>query len=131
VAEDAAAVDEAEPEEIEPEGDGEPEEDGEPGWFGVRCIFRWSDPPTYEERLTLWEADSLDQAIEKAEQEAVAYATQLRSEYLQIAQAYWIGPDRPGEGAELFSLLRDSELDADDYIDAFYDTGSERMRTTD
>jgi len=81
--------------------------------------------------MTLWQADSLDEAIEKAEKEAYAYADQLRSEYLQIAQAYWIGPDQPAEGAELFSLLRDSDLDGDDYIDAFYDTGSERQRTTD
>ena len=109
----------------------EAEQDGDPGWFAVRCIFRWANSSTYEERMTLWPADSLDEAIEKAENEAYAYADQLRSEYLQIAQAYWIGADPPSAGAELFSLLRDSELDGDDYIDAFYDTGSERQRTTD
>jgi hypothetical protein len=104
--------------------------EGEPGWFGVRCIFRWSQPPTYEERITLWEAESLDEAIAKAEAEAATYAERLDSEYLDIAQAYWIGPAQPANGSETFSLMRDSELDADDYLDTFYDTGQERQRTT-
>lgn len=101
------------------------------GWYGVRCIFRWTQPSTYEERVTLWEADSLDDAIAKAESEARVYAGRLTSEYLDIAQAYWIGPERPQAGSEVFSLMRDSTLDSDDYLDAFYDTGRERQRTAD
>jgi pentatricopeptide repeat protein len=108
---------------------GEDGSDGEPGWFGVRCVFRWSRPPTYEERITLWQAASLDDAIARAEQEAAGYAERLGSEYLEIAQAYWIGADRPEEGSEVFSLMRDSDLEPDDYLDAFYDTGNERQRT--
>lgn len=103
--------------------------EGEPGWFGVRCIFRWSQPPTYEERITLWRADSLDDAIAKAEADAAAYAGRLGSEYLDIAQAYWIGSGQPVDGSEVFSLMRDSELEPDDYLDSFYDTGQERQRT--
>jgi len=115
----------------EPGAPGEPAApEEEPGWFGVRCIFRWSQPPTYEERITLWEATSLDDAIAKAEEEARAYANRLDSEYLDIAQAYWIGVARPTRGSEVFSLMRDSELDADEYLDSFYDTGQERQRTT-
>jgi hypothetical protein len=113
---------------------GEPEEgtepEGEPGWFGVRCVFRWAQPPTYEERITLWEAESLDDAIAMAETEAAAYARRLDSEYLEIAQAYWIGPSRPAHGSEAFSLMRDSELEPDEYLDTFFDTGQERQRTT-
>lgn len=101
------------------------------GWFGVRCVFRWSSPSTYEERITLWEAGSLDDAIAKAEAEARTYASRLDSEYLDIAQAYWIGTDRPAEGSEVFSLMRDSTLDSDEYLDAFYDTGRERQRSAD
>lgn len=104
---------------------------GEPGWFGVRCVFRWSQPATYEERITLWEAESLDQAIAMAEDEAQTYAERLSGDYLQIAQAYWIGATRPGAGSAVFSLMRDSELGPDDYLDTFYDTGRERQQTTD
>lgn len=110
-------------------GGGDDGPDGEPGWFGVRCVFRWSRPPTYEERITLWRAGSLDDAIARAEQEAAGYAERLGSEYLEIAQAYWIGAERPDEGSEVFSLMRDSDLEPDDYLDAFYDTGNERQRT--
>lgn len=123
--EGSAGVD-GEDDEVDIEDDG-PE--GEPGWFGVRCVFRWSQPPTYEERITLWQASSLDDAIARAEHEAAGYATRLGSEYLEIAQAYWIGPNRPDEGSEVFSLMRDSDLEPDDYLDTFYDTGQERQRT--
>jgi hypothetical protein len=101
---------------------------GQPGWFGVRCVFRWSQPLTYEERITLWEADSLDDAIALAEVDAQAYAERLNSEYLDMAQAYWIGANRPEVGSELFSLMRDSDLDPDAYLDSFYDTGQERQQ---
>jgi len=88
-------------EEIDDEGlDDVDGSESEPGWFGVRCIFHWSEPPTYEERITLWHADSLDDAIEQAEAEAYRYAEALHSEYLQLAQAYWIGPTQPAHGAE-------------------------------
>jgi hypothetical protein len=135
---DGSTVDVDEPGRDEPLDDREPTDgeanDGEPdarGWFGVRCVFRWSRPSTYEERITLWEADSLDDAIAQAESEARAYAERLNSEFLDIAQAYWIGADRPQAGSEVFSLMRDSTLDSDDYLDAFYDTGRERQRTAD
>jgi hypothetical protein len=104
------------------------DDDGIPGWFGVRCVFRTSDPPTYEERITLWQASSLDHAIEQAEAEALAYSGLVASEYLRIAQAYWIGTEQPSRGSEVFSLLRESDLDADDYLDSFFDTGHERQR---
>ncbi len=117
--------------------DGGPAEDvgtsepgGQPGWFGVRCVFRWSQPLTYEERITLWEADSLDDAIAFAEMDAQAYAERLNSEYLQMAQAYGIGQKRPVAGSEVFSLMRDSDLDPDAYLDTFYDTGQERQQSS-
>ena len=103
---------------------------GDPGWFGVRCVFRWSQPLTYEERITIWEAESLDEAIALAEAAAQAYASRLNSEYLEMAQAYWIGPKHPDAGSEVFSLMRDSDLEPDAYLDTFYDTGQERQQSS-
>lgn len=107
-------------------------------WYAVRCIFKsnWlavldevPDGSTYyEERITIWRADSLDHAIALAEAEAVEYAEKLRpeDEYLGLAQAYNLdGP--PEHGAEVFSLLRTSSLSPDDYINAFFDTGAENQ----
>lgn len=33
----------------------------------------------------------------------------------------------PRDGAEVFSLMRDSDLEPDDYLDAFFSTGNERQ----
>lgn len=71
-------------------------------WYGVRTVFRWGDPPAYEERVLIWRAESLDDAIEQAEQEARAYTDDLGHEYLGLAQAYLIGDDVPESGDEVY-----------------------------
>ena len=66
----------------------------------------------------------------RAEAEAQTYAAAIPEEpdrYLGLAQAFALF-DAPGDGAEVFSLLRESRLAAEDYLDAFFDTGSERLR---
>jgi hypothetical protein len=35
----------------------------------------------------------------------------------------------PADGAEIFSLMRDSDLAPEDYLDSFFDTGTEGQRT--
>lgn len=88
---------------------------------------------TYEERITLWRASSADEAIERAEAEAEEYAAGIEETpvtYLGLAQCFHLF-DEPGDGAEIFSLMRDSDLDHDDYIDSFFDTGSERASDVD
>lgn len=99
------------------------------GWFGVRTICRFCRGPvtTYEERLTLWQAADLDAAIALAEGEAEAYAADLDGcVFAGLAQAYQLGGP-PGHGAEVFSLMRDSDLATGEYLDAFFDTGRERQ----
>lgn len=105
-------------------------------WFGVRCLFRLTgfarteggDPHVYEERVTLWQAASLDEAIALAETEAADYADAASgNEYLGLAQANAL-LDEPIHGAEVFSLLRESPLRPDAYLDAFFDTGTERQQ---
>lgn len=121
-----------------PTGSGQDEvvtDDGQ--WYAVRCIFRQqfledlegADASIYEERITLWRARSGDHAIELAEEEAGEYAALLEAgvEYLGLAQSYRLA-DEPGHGSEVFSLLRESELDREAYLDTFFDTGTERQR---
>lgn len=106
-------------------------------WYSVRCVLvhEWSgeDDYTYEERVTLWHASSAEVAIERAEEEVHDYAASLRddnssSSYVGLAQCYWIADD-VSSGAEIFSLMRDSALEPDEYLTRFFDTGSERQRT--
>lgn len=86
----------------------------------------------YEERVTLWSADTFEVALELAEQEANAYAAEA-GERLDLLQAFQLFDEinLPSQGLEVFSLLRESDLSADDYIDSFFDTGDERERTVD
>jgi len=78
----------------------------------------------YEERITLWKAANLDDAIAQAEAEAAEYADTLESEYVGLAQAYHLA-EKPKHGAEVFSLIRTSVLDPESYLTAFFDTGDE------
>jgi hypothetical protein len=100
------------------------------GWIAVRCVFRLNSDSTqlYEERVTLWQADELETAIVRAEAEASDYANQVDAEFLGLAQAYALA-DPLQDGAEVFSLLRASSLEPDDYLDRFFDTGTERQDT--
>ena len=109
---------------------GVPESPEEAHWYTVRCVFRSpdADPESsearYEERLTMWRAVSDHVAIELAEAEAVEHAAIAGAEYLGLAQSYRLF-EPPGEGTEVYSLIRGSELQFGDYIDRFFDTGHE------
>jgi hypothetical protein len=104
-------------------------------WYAVRCIFRCGWPPkfagrAYEERITLWRAESFDQAIERAEAEAREYAVSIidaPDAYLSLAQAYRLS-DVPADGAEVFSLVRVSKRKPKAYLERFFDTGKERQQ---
>ena len=105
-------------------------------WFAVRCIFAFEDGDggevrTYEERITLWRASRFDEAIALAEAEAAEYAAAIGEHpdaYLGLAQCYQLADD-VGDGAEVFSLMRDSRLAPTDYLNTFFDTGDERQQT--
>ncbi|MCW2526715.1 MAG: hypothetical protein JWM76_1575 [Pseudonocardiales bacterium] len=98
-------------------------------WFGVRCLFASavsdsSSEVNYEERITIWPAEGIEEAIVLAEIEAEEYATVIGVDYLGFAQAYAIA-DRIERGAEVFSLIRHSNLEPSDYVKAFFNTGDE------
>ena len=107
----------------------EPEQDDR--WYAVRSLFRFSseEDDSYEERITLWTAGSLDDALAKAEIEAREYAEFAGVTYLaDFGQAYHLADAPPRDGAEVFSLIRDSALPAKAYVDRFFSTGQERQQ---
>jgi hypothetical protein len=105
-----------------------PNESSGPQWYTVRCLFGSTrgEGFAYEERITLWCTDSFDNAISLAETDAATYAAASKVDYLDLAQVCLLS-GHPTSGAEVFSLVRDSELAADDYLDSFFDTGTERQ----
>lgn len=102
-------------------------------WFAARCIFDHrsrSQLPmkhTYEERVVLVRAESFEEAIGQAEIEAKQYAKTTEASYLGFVQAFHLH-EHPGENTEVFSLMRESNFEPNDYINAFFDTGNELQR---
>ena len=100
--------------------------------FSVRCIFKWSPRADqvlknlYEERITLWQAESLEQAIEFAESEASEYSGES-CEFLGLSQGYAMFEPSQENGIEVFSLLRESDLEPELYLKSFFESGSERQ----
>jgi hypothetical protein len=110
-----------------------PDDEATANWYGVRLVFRVLNynETMYEERITIWRANSIQEAIQLAEVEAEDYADpELKMfEYTGLAQAFkTFIPDRaPESGDEIFSLVRGSDLDTAEYLDHFFDSGTERQ----
>lgn len=113
----------------------------ETNWYTVRSVFRAQasaefapadladGESAYEERITLWQAATFDEAIDLAEAEAVEYAEFMGMEYLaDFGQAYAVADVPPRNGTEVFSLTRYSPLHAEPYLEHFFETGRERQQ---
>ena len=98
-------------------------------WYGIRTVYehvsrKQGQDRLYEERIVLIRAGSFEEALAKAEAEANSYATE-GVRFLNYSTAFRLF-DPPTDGAEVFSLMRDSRRDPKRYIDTFIDTGRER-----
>lgn len=96
----------------------------------VRCVIQLTERD-YEERITIWRTDDLDDAVAKAQAEARDYAANVGGTAIDFAQSYGSDEDPTEDGAEVFSLIRQSEMPPRQYIDHFFDTGMEFIRRDD
>lgn len=110
-------------------GEGVAPETSEPMWFSVRCLLGFDGG--FEERTTLWRARSHDQASAMAGEDSELYAGVLRARHVGVVGAFLLAEDSLGPGSELFSLRRDSDLSADDYLRRFLVTGAEHPAMVD
>jgi hypothetical protein len=101
-------------------------------WYAARCIFcdeRSGTLKTYEERVILLWAESEEQAIRLAEEEAQEYAAGSPGcSYTGFLDLFHLFDEEIGHRAEVFSLMRSSDLNQNDYLNRYYDTGSEHSR---
>ncbi|MEU5883245.1 hypothetical protein [Spirillospora sp. NPDC047279] len=98
-------------------------------WFAVRCIIKDDNAGTYEERITIWRAASFDEAVILAEREIDEYTSSLDGVfYVGLAQAFRM-EGVPDQGSEVFSLIRESDLEPNEYLSSYFSTGSEKQGT--
>jgi hypothetical protein len=99
-------------------------------WYGVRLVYQLAGSARqhYEERVIVVRAEDFDNAIARAEalsKQNYEFETTI---YVGYAMAFNI-VDEQGEtlpeGVEVFSLMRESELQPEAYLDRFHDTGNE------
>lgn len=102
-------------------------------WYGVRLVYQLiSDSGNaFEERVLIVRAADFDSAIERAEQISRDDYENESTIYTKYAIAFHVfdeNGDALGEGVEVFSLVRHSDLPVKDYLDQFHDTGNECAR---
>ncbi|WP_254511951.1 DUF4288 domain-containing protein [Anatilimnocola floriformis] len=101
-------------------------------WYGAKCIFLHAkgagrSKQFYEERVVLIKAENFDKAVSRAEVMAEEYAKGLDGcAYAGFMNVFHIFDEQIGDGTEVYSLMRKSDLSKDEYLDKFYDTGAER-----
>ncbi|WP_203831759.1 DUF4288 domain-containing protein, partial [Catellatospora citrea] len=106
-------------------------------WYSARTFYRWQtwENRPFEERVVLFRATSLDEAIELAERESAEYAREGEHEVLDMVQAYRIsdmfsdGDEEMGAGTEVFSKLHALDLPANAFLDR-YDSGPAHTQTS-
>lgn len=94
-------------------------------WYAVRCLLKDESNTIYEERTILVRAASDHEAIEKAEKDALKHAKILNMEYQFYADSYHLSDENIGEYTEVFSLMRESDIDRDAYVNRYLDSGNE------
>ena len=102
----------------------------EASWFGAKTLYRWpnsyseagSGAYVYEERVIVLRARDTYEAIVRAEQEAVRYASAAAdgTEYLGAVDVYEMCED-VGDGTEVFSLLRSTPLAPKEFLHRYHD----------
>ncbi len=103
------------------------------GWYSAKTVYRHrlvqdGVPKTvFEERVVLFHAANFADAIAKAETEANKYCSAVENVvYLDLVSIYYLPEDTVGEGTEIYSLMRDSDLLDTEYLARFHDDGFER-----
>lgn len=102
----------------------------------ARSIFRTENKDgkkkwSYEERISLWEARSRSSAMERALEDAEAYADDIDGRYRGPVHVARVIGDIQDNGCEVFSFGRTDKRDINDYVDRFYRTHSKEGWDTD
>jgi hypothetical protein len=107
-------------------------------WYGAKTVYLVErntvaeSENLFEERIIVLQADSFDNAIAEAEDEALAYANSDSGvKYLGYVNVFKLFDNNIEHRTEVFSLMRDSSLDPEEYLDHYFNTGKERTKNSD
>lgn len=100
-------------------------------WYGIRSVVEHpaKGGHLYEERVVLFDATNEAAAFKLAEDEAADYCSYLEgAKSLGLYQLYVMDDEPIASGAEVFSLMRTTQLKPSAYLDNFSTTGDELER---
>jgi hypothetical protein len=107
-------------------------------WYGAKTVYRHArlaDAPgasVYEERVVVVRAADFADALARAEAEAARYAAQWAdAEYLGYVMVYDMTEETIDAGCEVFSLMRETALGPDAFLDRYHDAASARATDAD
>ena len=102
------------------------------GWHSVKGLFRWyfkdgGETSNVEERVVLFRAANLDEALDMAEREALTYCEEdPTANYLIESMGWWnayrIADEAVGEGTEIHSRLMDTALSSKSFLRRYFPT---------
>ena len=108
-------------------------EGSEKTWFGAKTLFRHPglerEPgkSCYEERVVLIHASDEEEASRLAEEEANEYADGSSTRFLGYVNIFRID-DTIGSRAEVFSIMRSTTMEEDEFVTHYYDDGTFHTR---
>jgi hypothetical protein len=97
-------------------------------WCAVKCLFSHpsgahaEDHFFYEERITLWQVSSFDEAFALAEAEAAAYARSNTCTFIRATDSFHLSDREVGHGSEVWSVMRRSGMEPESYAQNAGDT---------
>ena len=103
-------------------------------WFAAKCLFSHpsradnSERFLYEERTTLWRANSFAEAFALAEAEAVEYARDSTCVFVRATDSFHLFDESIGHGSEIWSLMRGSGMEPELYAETFCATSPPSRR---
>ena len=104
-------------------------------WYSVKIIFRHENlsdtknTKIYEEKVIVLRAHSLEEAMNAGKKEGKRYSKLLGDvKYVGYVAAYRLCVETIEEGTEVYSLMRKSKLSKRQFIDRYYDDGTEHTQ---
>lgn len=92
-------------------------------WYTVRCVFFDKQNKMFEETFKIFEANTEEEALKKADSAAKEVCESLGCyEYTGYAETFNLFEAKFKDGLEVFSIMRNANLSYEEYIQRFVQT---------